>query len=258
MSIPYTFSTATGDVPLSELDANFATPITLGTSQVVLGGTLSTAAGLNITGNAATATTAATATNATNATYATTAGTATSAIVADSATTATTAGNVTGVVTVSHGGTNATTASAALTSLGASPLAGSTSITTLGTVTTGVWNGTAIPVANGGTGSTTAANALTALGAQPLFTTQTANTVYSGPSTGSPATPTFRALVAADIPTLNQNSTGSSGSIANTGGWAVTPSGTKLYFSYNGVNVGSLDSSGNFIAKANITAYGTP
>ena len=48
------------------------------------------------------------------------------------------------------------------------------------------------------------------------------------------------------------------GSIANTGGWAVTPSGTKLYFNYNGTNVGSLDSSGNLIVIGNITAYGTP
>lgn len=32
--------------------------------------------------------------------------------------------------------------------------------------------------------------------------TQSANTVFSGPTTGSPATPTFRALVAADIPSL--------------------------------------------------------
>jgi hypothetical protein len=46
-------------------------------------------------------------------------------------------------------------------------------------------------------------------------------------------------------------------SIANTGGWAVTPSGTTLYFAYNGVNVAKLDSSGNLTAKAAITSYGT-
>ena len=46
--------------------------------------------------------------------------------------------------------------------------------------------------------------------------------------------------------------------ITNSGGWSVTPSGTKLYFSYNGTNVASLDSSGNLIALANVTAYGTP
>ena len=46
-------------------------------------------------------------------------------------------------------------------------------------------------------------------------------------------------------------------SIANTGGWAVTPSGTTLYFAYNGVNVAKLDSVGNLTVKAAVTAYGT-
>lgn len=41
---------------------------------------------------------------------------------------------------------------------------GTNKITTLGTITTGTWNGSAIPVANGGTGATTAANARTNLG----------------------------------------------------------------------------------------------
>jgi hypothetical protein len=31
-----------------------------------------------------------------------------------------------------------------------------------------------------------------------------------------------------------------------------------LYFNYNGTNVGSLDSSGNFIVTGNVTAYGAP
>jgi hypothetical protein len=54
------------------------------------------------------------------------------------------------------------------------------------------------------------------------------------------------------------NTSGAATSITNSGGWSVTPSGTKLYFKYNGTNVASLDSSGNLIALANITAYGTP
>ena len=40
--------------------------------------------------------------------------------------------------------------------------------------------------------------------------------------------------------------------------FTVYQSGSKLYFLYNGSNVASLDSSGNFIAKGNVTAYGTP
>ena len=46
--------------------------------------------------------------------------------------------------------------------------------------------------------------------------------------------------------------------IQNTGGWNVTPSGSKLYFNYNGTNVGSLDSSGNLIITGAITTGGTP
>ena len=53
------------------------------------------------------------------------------------------------------------------------------------------------------------------------------------------------------------NTTGSAGSIANTGGWAVTPTGTKLYFSYNGTNVASMDSSGNLIVRGNVTTNST-
>jgi hypothetical protein len=46
---------------------------------------------------------------------------------------------------------------------------------------------------------------------------QTANTVLAGPTTGSAAAPTMRALVAADIPTLNQNTTGSAASLSISG-----------------------------------------
>lgn len=45
--------------------------------------------------------------------------------------------------------------------------------------------------------------------------------------------------------------------IDNAGGWSVTPSGVFLNFSYNGANVGRLDSGGNFTVVGNITAYGT-
>ena len=49
-----------------------------------------------------------------------------------------------------------------------------------------------------------------------------------------------------------------SNNIVNPGGWSVTPSGTKIYFNYNGTNVASLDSTGNLIVKAAVTSFGTP
>jgi hypothetical protein len=51
---------------------------------------------------------------------------------------------------------------------------------------------------------------------------------------------------------------GNAQQIVNPGGWSVIPSGSKLYFSFNGANVGSLDSGGNFIVTGNVTAFGTP
>lgn len=45
--------------------------------------------------------------------------------------------------------------------------------------------------------------------------------------------------------------------ITNAGGWNITPSGTNLYFNYNGTNIGVLNSSGNLTVIGNVTAYGT-
>ena len=41
-------------------------------------------------------------------------------------------------------------------------------------------------------------------------------------------------------------------------GYSITESGGKLVFKYGATTIASLDSSGNFIALNNITAYGTP
>ena len=49
----------------------------------------------------------------------------------------------------------------------------------------------------------------------------------------------------------------SANNISNAGGWGVTPSGTTLYFSYNGTNVAKIDSSGNLTVKASVTSFGT-
>ena len=71
---------------------------------------------------------------------------------------------LTGSVLDVIGTTNRITAAADSIDIAATYV-GQASITTLGTVTTGVWNGTAIPIAYGGTGAGTAAAARTALGA---------------------------------------------------------------------------------------------
>jgi hypothetical protein len=44
--------------------------------------------------------------------------------------------------------------------------------------------------------------------------------------------------------------------VTMTGGWTVTPSGSTLYFGFNGTNVAKLDSTGNFTTLGNITASG--
>jgi len=48
MSVPYTFASSTGSIPLSQLDANFNTGTTIGNTSVLLGGTISTINNLSL------------------------------------------------------------------------------------------------------------------------------------------------------------------------------------------------------------------
>ena len=48
------------------------------------------------------------------------------------------------------------------------------------------------------------------------------------------------------------------GTSFNTTNFHISESGGKLLFKYGATTIASLDSSGNFISLANITAYGTP
>jgi hypothetical protein len=76
-------------------------------------------------------------------------------------------------------------------------------------------------------GTVTSAGSLTLGGTLVVtpsnFGTQTANTILAAPD-GSAGVPTFRAIVAADIPTLNQNTTGTAGNVS--GVVAVANGGT--------------------------------
>ena len=117
-------------------------------------------------------------------------------------------GRITAASSGSAGGTGTVTTLSVATAngfAGTVATATSTPVITLSTSITGVLkgNGTAISAATAGTDYIA-----------PYGST-TANYVLAAPS-GSAGTPTFRALTATDIPTLNQSTTGSAGSVTAT------------------------------------------
>jgi hypothetical protein len=82
------------------------------------------------------------------------------------------------------------------------------------------------------------------------FASQTANYVLAAPD-GSSGVPTFRAVVAADIPTLNQNTTGTASNV--TGTVAVANGGTGQTSYTNGqLLIGNT--TGNTLTKATLSA----
>jgi hypothetical protein len=87
-------------------------------------------------------------------------------------------------------------------------------ITTSGTLDIS-YSGTALPIANGGTGQTTAAAAITA-----LTGTQTSGRYLRSDGTNA----ILSAIVAGDVPTLNQNTTGTAANV--TGTVAISNGGT--------------------------------
>ena len=124
------------------------------------------------------------------------------------------------------------------------------------------------------TGAVTSVGSATSLGSFTSSELLTALTVESGtgvavfatsPTLVTPALGTPTALVGTNITGTaaglsiggNAATATSAAAITNAGGWSVTPSGTTLFFNYNGTNVAKLDSSGNFTAKANVTAFGS-
>lgn len=88
------------------------------------------------------------------------------------------------------------------------------------------------------------------------YASKTANFFLAAPN-GSAGAPSFRAIAAADVPTLNQNTTGSAASLATTN-FTVAEVGGKLVISYLGTPVLSISSTGALTALNNVTAYGTP
>jgi hypothetical protein len=104
--------------------------------------------------------------------------------------------------------------------IGAAPAAGSSSITTLGSITSGTWLANVIDANHGGAGAVNGVlkangnGVVTAasIGTDYLtpFGSQTKNYFYAAPN-GVDGTPIFRALLAADVPILNQATTANAG-----------------------------------------------
>jgi hypothetical protein len=105
-----------------------------------------------------------------------------------------------------------------------------------------------VALANGGSGQTSAQAAMNAF----------AGAVTSGSYLrGNGTNVVMSTIQAADVPTLNQNTTGSAGSVATTD-FTIVQSGTKLLFKYGATTIASLDSTGVFTTLSNHVANGTP
>lgn len=105
---------------------------------------------------------------------------------------------------------------------------GSTPVTTSGTISL------AIATASGSQqGLLSSTDWNTFNNKQNAFGSQTGNTFFAAPD-GAPGVPSFRQIVAADIPTLNQNTTGSAGSVVNSLTFNNTGSGSSSGVTFNG------------------------
>jgi hypothetical protein len=118
-----------------------------------------------------------------------------------------------------------------------------------------------LPVASGGTGTATpalvAGSNITITGAWPNQTiagAAAAGTVTSVSGTGSTNGLTLSGTVTSSG---NLSLTGSVRTLTTTN-FTVEESGGKLVFKYGATTIASMDSSGNFVALANITAFDTP
>jgi hypothetical protein len=195
--------------------------------------------------------------------------------------------NTTGsAATLTTGRTIAVTGDLAYTSPSFDGSANVTAAGTLATVNTNVGSFTNASVTVNGKGLVTAASSGTApvtsvTGTSPVassggatpaislsagygdtlnpYASKTANFVLAAPN-GSAGVPTFRAVVASDIPTLNQNTTGTAASTPKllTTNFTIEESGGKLLFKYGATTIASMSSTGIITSATDIVANGTP
>ena len=108
-----------------------------------------------------------------------------------------------------------------------------------------------VAIANGGTGVTTRQDAMDAL----------AGAVTSGQYLrGNGTDVVMAAIQAADVPTLNQNTTGTAASTPKllTTNFTIEESGGKLLFKYGATTIASMSSTGVITSATDIVANGTP
>ena len=120
------------------------------------------------------------------------------------------------------------------------------------------------------TGAVTSVGSATSLGSFTSSQLLTALTDETGtgaavfatsPTLVTPALGTPTALVGTNITGTASGLTAGNATTAAavaTTNFSIVESGGKLYFKYGGTNIASMDSSGNFTALTDITAYGTP
>lgn len=94
-----------------------------------------------------------------------------------------------------------------------------------------------------GKGLVTATSAVAASDLNTAYGSQTANFILASPN-GAPGNPSFRALVAADVPTLNQNTTGSAATLTTSRNFSISGGGiTAAAVGFNGSAAVTLSAS---------------
>jgi len=119
-----------------------------------------------------------------------------------------------------------------------------------------------LPIANGGTGTTTpnlvAGTNVTITGTWP---NQTINAAAPGAGTVTSVSGTGSAnglSLSGTVTSTGNITLGGAVTSLTTTNFTIEESGGKLVFKYGATVIASMDSSGNIISAANITAYGTP
>ena len=162
----------------------------------------------------------------------------------------------TGVATFLETPTSANLAAAVTNETGSGSLVFATSPTlvtpALGTPSSGTLTScTSLPIVAGTTGTLTVARGGTGVA--------TLTGVAYGNGTGNFSAATGSEIATAIGATAVTNATNATNAtrIVNSGGWNITPSGTTLFFNYNGTNVAKLTSAGDLTVIGNVTAYGS-